>query len=55
MKIINQNGYSKHELKSWKIIVYRNLIESAQALVQAMKNLEIQFENASNIVIYFYI
>ncbi|KAI8094697.1 heterotrimeric G protein alpha subunit A [Thamnidium elegans] len=48
MKIINQNGYSKEELRSWRVIVYRNLIESAQTLVQAMKNLEVSFENNSN-------
>jgi guanine nucleotide-binding protein subunit alpha len=48
MKIINQNGYSKNELRSWKIIVYRNLIESAQTLLRAMKNLDIPFENSAN-------
>lgn len=48
MKIINQNGYSKNELRSWKIIVYRNLIESAQTLLQAMTDLGLSFENSLN-------
>lgn len=51
MKIINQNGYSKEELRSWRVIVYRNLIESAQTLVQAMTNLNVAFKNSSNNVI----
>jgi hypothetical protein len=52
MKIINQNGYTKEELQSWKIIVYRNLIESAQTLVKAMHNLGLAYEQPLNIVNY---
>lgn len=48
MKIINQNGYTKEELRSWTIIVYRNLIESGQTLVQAMRNLSLPFDNSDN-------
>lgn len=48
MKIINQNGYSKDELRSWRVIVYRNLIESAQTLIQAMTDLGLLFDNSSN-------
>ncbi|CEP13691.1 hypothetical protein [Parasitella parasitica] len=48
MKIINQNGYTKEELRSWRSIVYRNLIESAQALVQAISKLDLKFENNKN-------
>lgn len=48
MKIINQNGYTKEELRSWKTIVYRNLIESAQAVVQAITAFDLTFENSSN-------
>jgi guanine nucleotide-binding protein G(i) subunit alpha len=48
MKIINQNGYSKDELRSWRVIVYRNLIESAQTLIQAMTDLGLSFDNSSN-------
>jgi guanine nucleotide-binding protein G(i) subunit alpha len=48
MKIINQNGYTKDELKSWRIIEYRNLIELAQTLVQAIRNLRLSFDDADN-------
>ena len=50
MKIINQNGYSTDELRSWRIIVYRNIIESAQALVQAIQNFELTFDKNENSV-----
>lgn len=52
MKIINQNGYSRQELLSWRIIVYRNIIESAQAIVQAVLDFNLDFElpeNAMNV------
>ncbi|CAG8819740.1 21068_t:CDS:2, partial [Racocetra persica] len=32
MKIIHQNGYSKEELALYRITVYKNLIDSAQAI-----------------------
>ncbi|ORY89951.1 guanine nucleotide binding protein, alpha subunit, partial [Syncephalastrum racemosum] len=49
MKIINQNGYTKQELFSWRIIVYRNIVESAQALSQAILDLSLQFEFPENV------
>jgi len=37
MKIIHQNGYTKDELALYRITVYKNLVDSAQALVFAMQ------------------
>ncbi|KAI8087825.1 heterotrimeric G protein alpha subunit A [Gilbertella persicaria] len=48
MKIINQNGYSKEELRSWRTIVYKNLIESAQVLIQAMSDFDLSFVDTLN-------
>ncbi|KAG1079273.1 hypothetical protein G6F42_023851 [Rhizopus arrhizus] len=48
MKIINQNGYTKDELRSWRTIVYQNLIQSAQALVQAILAFDLKFDNGLN-------
>ena len=39
MKIIHQNGYTHDELCTYRVIVYRNLLESAQAIVLAMRKL----------------
>jgi guanine nucleotide-binding protein subunit alpha len=45
MKIINLNGYSEDELFSWRATVYRNLVESAQTIIQAMKDRELSYVN----------
>lgn len=37
MKIIHQNGYTRDELLLFKVTIYKNLIDSAQAIVLAMK------------------
>ncbi|KAI8878864.1 guanine nucleotide binding protein, alpha subunit [Backusella circina FSU 941] len=37
MKIINLNGYSEEELFSWRATVYRNVVESAQTIIQALE------------------
>jgi guanine nucleotide-binding protein subunit alpha len=46
MKIINLNGYSSDELFAWRATVYRNVVESAQALIQAMTKLGVNYEKA---------
>ncbi|CAO3687356.1 unnamed protein product [Rhizopus microsporus] len=46
MKIINLNGYSSDELFAWRATVYRNVVESAQALIQAMAKLGVDYEKA---------
>lgn len=45
MKIINMNGYSKEELLAFKPYIYRNLLESMQNIIVAMKKLNIRFTN----------
>ncbi|CAG7854906.1 Guanine nucleotide-binding protein alpha-3 subunit [Serendipita indica DSM 11827] len=42
MKIIHQNGYSHAELLMFRPTIYRNLLESAEAAVLAMRKLDIQ-------------
>ena len=39
MKIIHQNGYTHDELLVFRLVVYRNLIESAQAIVRQMRKM----------------
>jgi guanine nucleotide-binding protein G(i) subunit alpha len=45
MKIIHQNGYTKEELLNWRVTVYRNLIQSAQAIVNALNQFEYRLSN----------
>jgi guanine nucleotide-binding protein G(i) subunit alpha len=44
MKIIHQNGYSKEELLTWKLTIFKNIIESIQSIVSAMKKFDYEFE-----------
>ncbi|KAK1923966.1 guanine nucleotide-binding protein subunit alpha [Papiliotrema laurentii] len=48
MKIIHQNGYSKEELLNFRTVVHKNCIDSAQALIMAMRKLGIDPEEPSN-------
>ena len=41
MKIIHQNGYTHKELLVFCLVVYHNLIESAQAIVKQMPKMGI--------------
>lgn len=45
MKIIHQNGYTTDELMNWRVTVYRNLIQSAQAIVNALNQFEYQLQS----------
>lgn len=42
MKIIHQNGYSHDELEMYRITIYKNLIDSAQAVVLALRKFRME-------------
>ena len=48
MKILHQNGFSVAELHPWRPVVNKNTVESAQAIVLAMRTLNVDPENGSN-------
>lgn len=48
MKIIHQNGFSREELESYRPIVYRNVLDSAQAIVLAMRKIGVDCVHYSN-------
>ncbi|KAL7417404.1 G protein alpha subunit [Mrakia frigida] len=48
MKIIHQNGYTKDELLQFRLIVYKNLVDSAQAVVMACRKLGVDPEEPAN-------
>ncbi|WVQ77868.1 guanine nucleotide-binding protein subunit alpha [Cryptococcus sp. DSM 104548] len=48
MKIIHQNGYSKDELLTYRGIVHKNVLDSAQALIMAMRKIGVDPEDANN-------
>ncbi|KAF0408695.1 G protein alpha subunit [Gigaspora margarita] len=52
MKIIHQNGYSKEELLHYRTVVYKNLVESAQTVVNAIRKFRLEPKKTMNRV-YF--
>jgi guanine nucleotide-binding protein G(i) subunit alpha len=48
MKIIHQSGFSHDELLVYRSVVNRNLVESAQALVLAMRKLGVDCVHGAN-------
>lgn len=48
MKIIHQNGFSKEELLTWKLVIYKNIVESIQSIVSAMKTFNYEFETVKD-------
>lgn len=45
MKIIHENGYTREECLAYKPVIYSNTIQSMVAIVRAMNQLEISFNN----------
>lgn len=48
MKIIHQNGYTTDELFLYRLTVIKNLVDSAQAIVLALRKFKIEVEVAEN-------
>jgi len=48
MKIIHKNGFSDKERADYRQIIYKNLMESAQTVVLAMRKLGIAPEEPIN-------
>ncbi|KAI8094329.1 heterotrimeric G protein alpha subunit A [Thamnidium elegans] len=44
MKIIHQNGYSQDELLTWKLTIFKNIIDSIQSIVAAMLKFGYNFD-----------
>lgn len=47
MKIIHQNGYSQEEMLMYKTTVYKNLLDCAKAIVNALEKFHIDLETIS--------
>ena len=48
MKIIHQTGFSRDELLTYRMTIYRNLVDSAQAIVLAMRKIGLDCETPGN-------
>ncbi|MEQ2167249.1 Guanine nucleotide-binding protein G(i) subunit alpha-2, partial [Goodea atripinnis] len=45
--IIHEDGYSEEECKQYRAVVYSNTIQSIMAIIKAMGNLKIEYEDSS--------
>ncbi|KAI5086018.1 guanine nucleotide-binding protein G(i) subunit alpha-2, partial [Silurus meridionalis] len=43
--IIHEDGYSEDECKQYRAVVYSNTIQSIMAIIKAMSNLKIEYED----------
>jgi guanine nucleotide-binding protein G(i) subunit alpha len=50
MKILHQDGFNQNELLTYRTIIYRNLVDSAKALVQFLRQFDILPANPENLV-----
>ena len=55
MKIIHQGSFSDQEREDYRYTIYRNLVESAQCLILAMRRLGIVAEEPINRVRHPYL
>jgi guanine nucleotide-binding protein subunit alpha len=53
MKIIHQNGFTKNELMTFRPTIYRNTLDSAQAIVLQMRNMNVECVTPANRVRFF--
>lgn len=49
MKIIHQNGYTVDELALYRLTIYKNLIDCSKALINAMRQFEIEPKDPVNV------
>uniref|UniRef100_A0AAY5ECT3 Guanine nucleotide-binding protein G(i) subunit alpha-2 n=2 Tax=Electrophorus electricus TaxID=8005 RepID=A0AAY5ECT3_ELEEL len=49
MKIIHEDGYSEDECKQYRAVVYSNTIQSIMAIIKAMGNLKINYEDPTRV------
>ena len=53
MKIIHQNGFTDEELMTYRPTIYRNTLDSAQAIVLAMRKIGLDCVDPNNRVCFY--
>ncbi|EEY14416.1 hypothetical protein ACHAP9_001280 [Verticillium nonalfalfae] len=48
MKLIYAQGFSKNEKLEWKPVVFNNVVQSFRLIFEAMKEIDVSFENPEN-------
>ena len=50
LRIIHEDGYSEEECKQYRAVVYSNTIQSIMAIIKAMSNLKISYDDEARAV-----
>lgn len=48
MRLIYAQGFSKDEKGEWRAIIFNNILSAYKVILDAMEDLDIQFENKQN-------
>ncbi|CAO3589035.1 unnamed protein product [Absidia cylindrospora] len=46
MRIINNNGFTHDELMAWRTVIFRNMLDSAHTIINAMQEFEYSYSSA---------
>jgi len=49
MRVIHAGGFSRHERKQWRIVIFNNLVHAFQIILGAMQEQDTDFEDEDNI------
>ncbi|KAK3056123.1 hypothetical protein LTS18_011693, partial [Coniosporium uncinatum] len=49
MRVIHAGGFSRHERKQWRIVIFNNLVNAFQIVLGAMEEQDTDFEDEDNI------
>lgn len=49
-RIIHEDGYSEDECRQYRAVVYSNTIQSIMAIIKAMANLKVDYEESARAV-----
>jgi guanine nucleotide-binding protein subunit alpha, other len=50
MKLIYAQGFSKSEKEEWRAIIFNNILSAFKVILDAMEELDIEFDNQENSV-----
>lgn len=50
MRLIHTGGFNKNERKTWRAVIFNNLVNAFQIILGAMEEQRTEFEDEDNIV-----
>ena len=50
MRLMHAGGFNKSERKTWRVVIFNNLVNAFQIILGAMEEQRTEFEDEDNIV-----